>query len=62
MANQVAIIYAVTNGYINQSSGGYHCLQARFHEFMNKTKSALLEKQRRLGWNYWKWIKSYSWF
>jgi len=45
VANQVAIIYAVQNGYANHIEPKEIVnYEAKFHDFMNKTKSALLEK------------------
>ncbi len=52
VANQVAIIYAVQNGFANHIAPkemvGY---EAKFHEFMNKSKSALLEKITQGTWD-----------
>ena len=52
VANQVAIIYAVQNGFANHIAPkemvGW---EASFHDFMNKSKSALLEKITQGTWD-----------
>jgi|SRR3989339_411791 len=52
VANQVAIIYAVQNGFANHITPkemvGW---EAKFHDFMNKSKSALLEKITQGTWD-----------
>lgn len=52
VANQVAIIYAVQNGFANHIAPkemvGW---EAKFHDFMNKSKSALLEKITQGTWD-----------
>ncbi|MFA6548050.1 MAG: F0F1 ATP synthase subunit alpha [Candidatus Magasanikbacteria bacterium] len=51
VANQVAVIYAVSNGYANHvAPKEIAAWEIKFHEFLNKSKTALLEK---IGANNW---------
>ncbi len=52
VANQVAIIYAVQNGFANHiAPKDIVAYESRFHEFMNKSKTALLEKIAGGSWD-----------
>jgi len=52
VANQVAIIYAVSNGYANDVEvKAIREWEVKFHDFMNKTKSVLLEKIAKGEWD-----------
>jgi len=52
VANQVAIIYAVSNGFADHiAPSDIPAYEAKFHDFMNKTKSALLEKISAGNWD-----------
>ncbi|PIT87847.1 MAG: F0F1 ATP synthase subunit alpha [Candidatus Magasanikbacteria bacterium CG10_big_fil_rev_8_21_14_0_10_40_10] len=45
VANQVAIIYAVSNGYANETPvNEIRAWEDRFHKFINKTRQPLLDK------------------
>jgi len=52
VANQVAVIYAVSNGFANSvEPKGIRDWEIKFHEFFNKFKSPLLEKITKGGWD-----------
>jgi len=52
VANQVAIIYAVSNGLANDVPvKEVRAWETKFHEFMNKTKATLLDKIEKGEWN-----------
>lgn len=52
VANQVAIIYAVSNGYATDVAvKDVRAWESKLHEFLNKSKSTLLEKIGKGEWN-----------
>ncbi|MFA7653624.1 MAG: F0F1 ATP synthase subunit alpha [Candidatus Magasanikbacteria bacterium] len=52
VANQVAIIYAVSNGFAdNVPVAGMQTWENKFHEFFNRSKSALLSKIAKADWD-----------
>jgi F-type H+-transporting ATPase subunit alpha len=52
VANQVAVIYAVSNGYANEVPvADMQKWEASFHEYFNKSKMNLLEKIASGEWN-----------
>ncbi len=52
VANQVAVIYALNNGYASDVAvKDIRDWEAKLHEYMNKTKPGLLEKISKGGWD-----------
>jgi F-type H+-transporting ATPase subunit alpha len=52
VSNQVAIIFAVSNGYAEQIDVKEICQwEIKFHQFMNNSKSIILEKIEKGEWN-----------
>ncbi len=52
VANQVAIMYAVNNGYANDVAvKEIRTWEIKLHEFLNRSKTTLLEKIAKGGWD-----------